>query len=282
MALHASLDRPLRITTWLAPSLPLSLFERVAERIGRLLRVPIILAADASRSGPEPWVDDPFASGEVDVGFLCAPSWWWLSNRDAPSVVPVAAQPVPLDERARGRPVYFSDVIVPSGGAPTFDALRGGRWAYNDSCSLSGWFSLESRVGDPRRWFGEVLDTGSHLASVDAVADGRADGAAIDSTVLGWLRNAEPGLFERIRIVTSFGPHPIQPVVARAGLPPSTIAAIGAALCTFDPSAGPRSPLARYGLAGFVPQPPEPLSDTLVAAFARAMAAHPRALAPAG
>jgi phosphonate transport system substrate-binding protein len=262
-------SEPLRLTTWLAPSLPLPLFQALADRIGQWTGRPVQLTSDTVWSGPRPWLHDPFESGEVDVGFLCAPSWAWLAARPAPSIVAVPALPVPLDARARGRPVYFSDVIVPRDGAPSFEALRGGRWAYNDPCSLSGWFALKARVGDVSAYFREVVQSGSHLASIRLVAEGAVDAAAIDSTVLSWVLAAEPALREQIRIVASWGPHPIQPVVARAGLGQPALAHIASALRSFDPAEGGRSALASFGVAGFVGGEPEPVPEELMRTFAQ-------------
>jgi phosphonate transport system substrate-binding protein len=261
--------KPLRLTTWLAPSLPLPLFQRLADRIGQRTGRPVQLTSDTAWSGPRPWLHDPFESGEVDVGFMCAPSWAWLAARPAPSIVAVPALPVPLDPRACGAPVYFSDVIVPRAGAESFEALRGGRWAYNDPCSLSGWFALRARVGEVSAFFREVVQSGSHLASIELVARGQVDGAAIDSTVLSWVMASQPALREQIRIVTSWGPHPIQPVVARAGLGQAMLERIAQALCSFDPADGERSVLAPYGMAGFVGGEPAPVPEELVRTFSQ-------------
>jgi phosphonate transport system substrate-binding protein len=255
---------PLRLTTWLAPSLPLSLFQLLADRIGQWTGQSVQLTSDTAWSGPRPWLHDPFESGEVDVGFLCAPSWAWLAARPVPSVVAVRALPVPVDPRAGGRPVYFSDVIVPRAGADRFEALRGGRWAYNDPCSLSGWFALRARVGEVETFFREVVQSGSHLASIDLVASGQVDGAAIDSTVLSWVMAARPELHEKVRIVASWGPHPIQPVVARATLEEAVLQRITQALCSLEPAA-----LAPYGLAAFVGGEPLPISEELMRTFSQ-------------
>src|SRR5688572_7348720 len=93
---------PLRVRTWLAPSLPLALFETLADRIALHTGRHVELSSEPTWSGPLPWLDDPFARGEVDVGFICAPSYGWLSAQTRPSVVPVRALPVPTDPRAMG------------------------------------------------------------------------------------------------------------------------------------------------------------------------------------
>jgi hypothetical protein len=251
---------PLRLRTWLAPSLPFALFEVLAERIAGYTGRPVALTSDPTWSGPRPWLADPVATGEVDIRALCAPSPAGLASRPLPSVVAVPALPVPTDPRAAGRPVYFSDVIVRADGPRHFSELRGTRWAYNDPCSLSGWFALKANVGDVTEFFAEVVQSGSHLASIRAVADGLADASAIDSTVLGRVLAADPELRQRLRILTSWGPHPIQPVVARAALGPEVIAAVGAALRTL----GARE-LGAFGLAGFVDEAPAALDQALCA-----------------
>ena len=60
--------------------------------------------------------------------------------------------PVFADERARGKPVYFCDVIVRRDSpARSFWDLKGGTWAYIDPCSLSGHGGLGARLSSPGR-----------------------------------------------------------------------------------------------------------------------------------
>jgi phosphonate transport system substrate-binding protein len=258
---------PLRLTTWLAPSLPLALFEALGAAISRHTGRPVALASETLESGPRPGVHDPFRRGEVDVGFLCSPSWAWLASGPSPSVVAVPAAPVPLDPRAEGRPVYFSEVVVPAAGpASSLADLAGARWGYNDTCSLSGWFAMQARVRDPEAFFGEVVRTGSHLASLRELAEGRIEGAAIDSTVLGWALPADPVLASRVRVIESWGPYPIQPVVARADLGPPAILAIAEALLSLAPGSTAARALAPFGLAGFVASAPLSVAEIRVAA----------------
>src|SRR5262249_3171109 len=128
----------LRFVTYLAPSLPVALFEHVARLVGERLGVATSVVADLRSSGPTPG-DDPVATNTFDVGFGCARPFLWLRERRPPSVELVEAAFVFDDPRAAGAPVYFSDVIVAAGSrARTFADLRGGVWAYNDVCSLSG------------------------------------------------------------------------------------------------------------------------------------------------
>jgi phosphonate transport system substrate-binding protein len=208
----------LRLITYLAPSIPEELFRLVARRLGASLEL------ETRISGPLEGDDDPFADGRVDVGFVCAPTYRWMRER-----VTLLPSLVPSDPRANGRPVYFADVVV-RGDSPAerFDALRGRRWAYNDRNSKSGWFSMLGRVGGDPHFFSELVHAGSHLQSLAAVRSGRADAAAIDSNALARQPHAD------LRVIESWGPFPIQPVIVRNGVDDATKSRIAEALLAMD------------------------------------------------
>lgn len=206
----------LRFVCYLAPSLPDELFLRIARHVEATGGVATSVRFERDISGPLEGDADPFADETADVGFVCAPSYRWLRPRV--ELLPVL---VPVDPRAEDRPVYFSDVVVRRGSdAKSFDDLRGQRWAYNDRNSRSGWFSMLERVAPapPEAFFASLVQAGSHLASLDAVLEGRVDGAAIDSNVLR-LQGERPELRQQLRVLESWGPFPIQPVIVRAGVP---------------------------------------------------------------
>lgn len=245
----------LRFLTYLAPSLPYGYFEAVVRHVGARLGVETSLSMDARTSGPLARGPDPFSAGLADVGFLCSPSFLWLRERTPPPVEIVPAAPLFADPRARGEPVYFSDVIVRRAS----DLARGSRphasfgglsWAYNDCCSLSGYRNILREVGPVR---GALRPSGSHLNSIRLVLDGVVDAAAIDSNVLRLRLECEPGLADRIRIVDTWGPYPIQPVVARRALDPALRAHIAAALLDLASDPAARASVRVFGALGFAP-----------------------------
>src|SRR5207253_1996056 len=247
----------LRVLTYLAPSIPLGLFELVVERLRRVLGVRATLRAEARHSGPPPDVPDPFSADEADLAFLCSPSFAWLSGMRPSPIELVPAAPVFLEPRTAGRPVYFSDVIVHRGVAPTsFEELRGRRWAYNDRCSLSGYFNLLARLrvlGEDRHFLRTARRSGSHLRSVELTARGEVDGAAVDSNVLALLRCRDPLLCERVRVVASWGPYAVQPIVVRGALPATLKTAIARILLAMGREPPVRAALAAFGVGGFAP-----------------------------
>ena len=245
----------LRLLTYLAPGLPLQLFEACAREIGLALGLGTMLASDPTRSAPAPDEADPFRGGEADVGFLCAPGYVWLSATEPPAVELVPAAFVFDDPRGRGRPVYFADVIVSqASSARRFDDLRGLRWVYNDPSSLSGYFSvlaeLEGR-GEGPEFFSSVRAVGSHHAALAAVEKGAADCAAIDSNTL--LQERRRGVQRRVRVVASLGPFPVQPIVVSNQLPAARKQAIAGALLHMHTSEPGRAALERCGVRRLAP-----------------------------
>ena len=229
----------LRLISYLAPSIPAEFFALVARDVGEACGVGVdtALEFDTSISGPLPGDDDPFADARADIGFVCSPTYRWMRDR-----VALLPAPVPLDVRAAGRPAYFADVVVrKDSGVMRFDDLRGRRWAYNDRNSKSGWFSMLERAGGDPAFFSGLLHSGSHLQSLDAMVDGRADAAAIDSNVL-FLR-----MPQEMRVLESWGPFAIQPVILRAAVSPSMRTRIANALLSIHE----RHDLAPFGFARF-------------------------------
>jgi len=254
---------PIRLLTYLSPGLPLAIFGAVADHLRRwpgLGGPPITLASEERVSGPGRGSvgrsEDPFSRGEADVGFLCAPTYLALRERERPPAGLLGIAPTFADERARGKPVYFCDVIVRRGSpAGSFWDLEGGAWAFNDPFSLSGLGGLSARLGSPEeagRFFGRTIRSGSHPASVRLVAGGMADAASIDSNVLRILLEKNPALREELRVLESWGPYPIQPVVVRAGLDRALKAALRESLLNTDADPLTRMELGAFGLERFV------------------------------
>ncbi|TMB95204.1 MAG: hypothetical protein E6J40_12660 [Chloroflexi bacterium] len=128
------------------------------------------------------------------------------------------AAPVVSDIRYGGRPIYFSDVIVPRDSpAGSWDDLRGASWAYNEAGSHSGYLVTLHRLAEmaePATYFSRWDATGFHERSIDMVASGAVGASAIDSHVLEIALRRRPENRDRVRVVDELGPSTIQPLVA--------------------------------------------------------------------
>jgi phosphonate transport system substrate-binding protein len=260
----------LRFVTYLSPGIPQRLFETVVEHVRRTLGCErASLRVEARVSGPEKESKDPFSQDEADVGFMCSPSFVWLRELRPPPVELLGVAPVFGDARAAGRPIYFCDVVVRRDGPiRSFAGLRGRSWAYNDVCSLSGYYSLLNKLaemGADECFFRRVFRSGSHLNSMESVVRGEADAAAIDSNVLSMRLREVPGLRERLRVIESWGPFPIQPVVVRSALPAALKEGARASLLTMDAYPRTRRALSKFDLKRFVSVTDEDYSPGLLA-----------------
>lgn len=134
---------------------------------------------------------------------------WPLVTQLADEVAVVGTFDYDVPGAAGGR---YQSVLV-TRHPTTFEELRarpGVVAAMNSSESLSGWISLLSAWGGVPP---AVVETGSHMGSVRAVADGRADVASIDAVSWAFISSLEPLLVSELSVVGSGPLVPCLPVI---------------------------------------------------------------------
>lgn len=160
---------------------------------------------DRSRPARDLWVDPTLL-----LGHTCG----WPLMTELASRVQLVATPV-YDHRGCEGAQYRSWILLRADSpAATVSDLRGGRVAINGWDSNSGMNLLRAAVaplGVAGRFFGSVVVTGAHLASVAAVVAGDADAAAIDCVTYGLVARHRPELLAGTRILAA--------TPASAGLP---------------------------------------------------------------
>jgi phosphonate transport system substrate-binding protein len=207
--------------------------------------------------GGIPWQEREllFDRGEIHMLWLCGLPY--VDKADAmPAHLELLAVPVPRGERYQGRPVYFSDVVVRR-DRPffSFEDLRGASWAYNEPRSHSGFNVVRAHLArwqEPGSFFAAAIESGSHSASLEMVARGKVDAAAIDSTVLEWIGERRGALVQQVRVIETLGPSPMPPWVISRALPEPLRARIGGIFLRMHREAFGRALLALAGLARFV------------------------------
>jgi ABC-type phosphate/phosphonate transport system substrate-binding protein len=131
----------------------------------------------------------------------------------------------------------------------SLDAFRGGVAALNGWDSNTGMNLFRATIAPlaaGRAFFGSVVTTGSHRASLEAIAEGRADLAAIDCVSFGLMKRVNPDPTLRVAIVAESPMSPGLPFIASASLPQATIASARDAL--FEALADPDLADARAAL----------------------------------
>ncbi len=199
-------------------------------------------------------------AGQTDVALICTGGYFDL-KRSAPAGVEVLAVPV-----VRGTTTYRSLVIVPmESRAERLLDLAGKRFAFTDELSFSGHlyplFAVRQLGLDPDRFFPGAVFTSSHDRSVEAVARGFVDGAAVDSNIYFDLVGADAQLARRVRVLEESPPFGIPPVVALPSLGESTRARVRAALLALHEDGEAARVLKSIGIERFV-APPEGLYDS--------------------
>jgi len=155
---------------------------------------------------------------EVDLAFVCSGPYTQGKKESGMEmlVVPVA----------NGKTVYHSYIIANKNSTiRSLDDLRGKKFAFTDPQSNTGslvpTYMLARKGETPKSFFRDFFYSNSHDNSIRAVADGQADGAAVDSLIWEFINRVDPALTAKTRIVEKSPAYGIPPVVVSAGTDPA-------------------------------------------------------------
>jgi ABC-type phosphate/phosphonate transport system substrate-binding protein len=144
-------------------------------------------------------------------------------------------------------PGHYRSVVVARAGA---EVPPEPRLAYNDPLSHSGWAAALGWADRRGVAFAALVETGAHVGSARAVAEDRADIAAIDCITWRLITRFEPTA-SGLRVIDHTAPAPGLPLIAGPGRDPAPLAeAIDGAISAL--AAADRQVL---GLAGLVQLP---------------------------
>jgi len=195
-------------------------------------------------------VNDLIRKGEVDLAFVCT-SAYVAGQREFGMQLLAAPQ-------VQGETVYYSYLIVPADSpAQTMADLRGKVFAFTDPMSHTGrnypvW--LVRQLGEePETFFARTFFTYSHDDAIRAVAEGLADGAAVDSLVYDFALARDPSLAQQVKIIHRSMPFGAPPVVVGPEVRPQLRAELADLILGLDRSAEGRAILRTLGVDRFVP-----------------------------
>lgn len=162
-------------------------------------------------------------------------------------------------------PGHYRSVLVARSDDPRTELadFDGADFAYNEGLSQSGWAAPQTHAAKIGLRLRPSLQTGAHRASALAVAEGRADIAALDAVTFAHLLAFDP-VAARLKVVGLTDPTPGLPLICAKGHDAAPVFdAVSAAIAALDPADRAtlrlqgivRIPVDRY-LA--VPNPPSP------------------------
>lgn len=169
----------------------------------------------------------------------------------------------------QGKPLYRSYLIVPSTDSATrsFGDLAGRIFAYSDPNSNSGFlvpqYEMLQAGLDPTTLFRRSFFTYAHRKVVVAIANGVADGGAVDGYVWETLARRSPDLTAKTRVALKSAEYGFPPLVARRTLDDRRYEAMLAVLVGMGDDPQGRELLRALNLDGFAP-PDDRVFDGIV------------------
>lgn len=159
---------------------------------------------------------------------------------------------------------YYSVLVVRADTPGTFEDFQGAVLVCNGDDSQSGWAAPLTHAAERGMAFGRLLLCGAHRNSAVAVAEGRADIAAVDAVTWRLICAHLPDVAGRLRVVDKTAPTPGLPLIAAPDADAAaSFRAVAAAISDLEPDA--RAALGICGLVAIpaaaylaVPTPPAP------------------------
>lgn len=185
------------------------LLDYLSKQLGR----PVVRVQGSSYSE----TNEILKAGLVDLAFVCTGAFIHGSDEFGMQILVVPE----INQES----VYYSWVITPvDSPIETIEDLRSRVFAFTDPLSLTGWmypnFMLTQMGENSEAFFSQTFFTYSHDRSIHSVADGFADGAAVDSLIFNYLLKREPSLAEKIRIIHKSPAFGMPPVVVNPNIDP--------------------------------------------------------------
>ncbi len=152
--------------------------------------------------------------GDAQFAYTCTGAY--LSGRNEFGLEVLA---VPVID---GRTTYNSYIVVnKESNIKTFEQLKGKVFAFTDPLSLSGRiypaYLLEAMNVKADKYFENTFFTSSHEKSIESVAYGLADGAAVDSLIFEDMQRMNDPAADMVSIIKISPPYGIPPIVVSPG-----------------------------------------------------------------
>ena len=195
-----------------------------------------------------------------DPALLLSQTCGYPLTHELKGAVTLVATPVYEAPGCKGAD-YSSVILVREDEeAGSLAELAGRTCAYNAPHSQSGYNCLRSLIAPHaggQAFFSGTLVTGGHLASMEAVRDGKADIAAVDCVTFDLFSRHRPEAVSGLRILQYSAPAPALPYITKGGESPDVLDRLRQALkmAIADPKLEPARQSLR--LKGFAALPSE-------------------------
>jgi len=194
-------------------------------------------------------INDLLAQCQIQMAFTCT-GGYIAGRRDFGLEILV----VPV---IKGNNFYRSYIVVrKKSSAKSLADLKGRIFAYADPLSLSGYIYPAARINQlgyrQKEFFRHVFFTESHDKSIEAVATGIADGAAVDSLIFDALRAAAEPNANKLKVIEKSEKFGMPPVVVAPTIDHELRYKLLKVMLNMNKNAAGRAVLKRLGMDRFV------------------------------
>ncbi|XP_035724292.1 proteoglycan 4-like isoform X36 [Vespa mandarinia] len=237
-------ESPIVLSTHLVPSLPISLFELLAEVIEVATERPVNILY-------EPRSNRKVPKNITDIAILSANEEW-----EDGELLPVSFI---FKHRLNkdNSPLVYADVIIASDLTPQVEDIidmRGHRCALPDRSKKVGattlLYNYLHSVGEGPAFFGNTLDVDSQIAVLQMVAGKQAEVGVLEAPVIMCQKDTLPGI-ESLRVVTSLGPLPPYRIMVNKNISDNLVRKLTSSLLNCNEDTERLEKLASYGILGF-------------------------------
>jgi ABC-type phosphate/phosphonate transport system substrate-binding protein len=206
-----------QITTVAFPMYVLPQMQADMRNLWVLLRTRLQLAG-YGHLAEEPGFDDPLHGGDVpaSIGLIQYCGFPYVSQwREHLRPLACLHYDAPHCEGKMHRSVI---IVSADNTAKSLEQLRGSRAAINGYDSNTGMNLLRHAIAPlagGEAFFSDVTVTGAHVESLRAVAEGRADVAAIDCVTFAYIGDYYPEWVAKVRVLATTADSPALPLFTR-------------------------------------------------------------------
>uniref|UniRef100_A0A1W7R9W8 Putative phosphite transport system-binding protein PtxB n=1 Tax=Hadrurus spadix TaxID=141984 RepID=A0A1W7R9W8_9SCOR len=215
----------LRAATYLSPSIPIEYYEMLLQYLEEKLGIYTSLLYESRWEGPHPDRPDPFANNDIDLAWMSSTVYLRLLKSGNKNIELLPISSVHHHRKGEDCPGYFAEVVMHrdlKDKIKEFIDLRGCKWAYNSSESLSGHIMTLQKLkelGENASFFGNILHSGSHLECLKMVLNKKVDAAAVDSNCFALYMDKHLEARKEAVVLESWGMLTPYPFVVNACMP---------------------------------------------------------------
>jgi phosphonate transport system substrate-binding protein len=230
----------------ISPVETFSLYKQLLDYMSRQLAMPVQFVQRSTYQE----VNNLMRDNEIEAAFVCSGAYV-----DGHAQFGMQALVVPVVD---GKTVYYSYIIVPKDSkAASLADLRGRRFAFTDHMSNTGklapTYMVRQLGANINSFFSSYIFTRSHDRSIDMVAHGLVDGAAVDSLIWGYISRKHPEITARTKIIGRSKPYGMPPFVVSREIDQGLKTKLRDILLNLDQNPTGRDILRQLAIDKFVP-----------------------------